>query len=59
MPSPPTSRLSPPELDPETVEIRSTQDLGYPFLALPIVAFGDLWVAALEHNVVLSVDAPD
>lgn len=47
------------EIDPEAVEIRSTQALGYTNLSFPITAFGDLWVAALENDVVLRVDLPD
>lgn len=47
------------EIDPETMEFRSTQPLGYQALAVPILAFGDLWVSALEDNVVLRVDIPD
>jgi streptogramin lyase len=44
------------EIDPETVEVRSTHPLGYRDLAMPIYAFDSLWVAALENNLVLRVD---
>ena len=32
---------------------------GYQALSMPILAFGDLWVSALESTVVLRVDIPD
>ena len=43
------------ELDPETLEIRSEQQLQYGYLSPPLHAFDSLWVSALENNVVLRI----
>jgi streptogramin lyase len=43
-------------IDPESLQVTSETDLGHPVLGPPIFAFGSLWTAALDENVVLRVD---
>lgn len=43
-------------LDPESLEVVSEVDLDHVNLGPPIFAFGSLWIAALDDNVVLRVD---
>lgn len=43
-------------LDPGTLDVVSRTNLGYVWLGPPVFAFGSLWVAALEDNLVLRVD---
>jgi streptogramin lyase len=43
-------------IDPGTLEVISDTDLGHDVLGPPILAFGSLWTAALDENLVLRVD---
>ena len=43
-------------INPKTLKIVATADLGYPVLGPPIFAFGSLWTSALDENLVLRVD---
>jgi hypothetical protein len=43
------------ELDPATLETRSTEQLPYTWLGPPLYAFGSLWTSALEDDVVLRI----
>jgi outer membrane protein assembly factor BamB len=43
------------ELDPATLEIRSTQQFPYTWLGPPLYAFGSLWTSALEDDLVLRI----
>jgi hypothetical protein len=47
------------ELDPATLDVRSEVQLQYGSLGPPLYAFGSLWVAALENNVVLRIRVDD
>ena len=43
------------ELNPDTLEVRATQQLPYTWLAPPLSAFGSLWISALENDLVLRI----
>jgi hypothetical protein len=41
------------ELDPATLDLQKQEHLPYPYLGPPVYAFGSVWVAALENDVVV------
>jgi hypothetical protein len=47
------------EVDPDTLEVVSEEQLFYPYFSPPIYAFGSLWVSSLETNEVLRIHVGD
>jgi streptogramin lyase len=44
------------KIDPESDQLTGSFETGYVHLGPPITAFGSVWVAALDENIVLRID---